>query len=218
MVGWCILGRILRCGVVCSASASSSAFSSTYNSRENLSKTHPLQLLITLKSSSAIIPVALISQRTVAICCLFQALLQMALMAQAYHVPIYFQAVKRMSAQDSGIRTLIFRVTIALANVAVGVLVSAHGIYVPFMWLGAAILVIGSGLLTTCCTEHLLCYPNKKKRLESQVLISVQLWKLALLVLILWWADFQGPISKFGISALSLSPTSHLTSPSRLAL
>jgi hypothetical protein len=100
-------------------------------------------------SHSAVIPIRIISQRTVAISFLFKAFLQVAMMAQAYYVPIYFQAVRSLSAQDSGLRTLIFGVTIAIATLAAGYLVTRLGYYVPFMFIGAAIFALGSGLLTT---------------------------------------------------------------------
>ncbi|EHL00820.1 putative Vacuolar basic amino acid transporter 5 [Glarea lozoyensis 74030] len=70
-------------------------------------------------------------------------------LAMAYYVPIYFQAVRSLSAQDSGLRTLIFGVTIAIATLAAGYLVTRLGYYVPFMIIGAAIFALGSGLLTS---------------------------------------------------------------------
>lgn len=69
------------------------------------------------------------------------------LLRHIYFLPFYFQAVKGTTAEGSGIRTIPYLVSITLASIAVGGSITAFGWYTPFMWFGAAIFTIGSGLL-----------------------------------------------------------------------
>ena len=66
-----------------------------------------------------------------------------------YFLPFYFQAVKGTTAEGSGIRTIPYLVSITLASIFIGGSVSKFGWYTPFMWFGAAIFTIGSGMLYT---------------------------------------------------------------------
>ena len=66
-----------------------------------------------------------------------------------YYLPLYFQTVQGSTARESGIRNLPFLVTMLLTPILSGALISLIGYYVPFMWLGAALATVGSGLLTT---------------------------------------------------------------------
>jgi hypothetical protein len=73
----------------------------------------------------------------------------MALYTHIYYLPFYFQAVKGTSAEGSGIRTIPYLVGMTIASIAVGGLVTAFGVYVPFTWAGSAIFTVGSGLIYT---------------------------------------------------------------------
>lgn len=66
-----------------------------------------------------------------------------------YYLPFYFQSVKGFSPRESGIHLLPYVVTNSAFNFAAGIIIAKVGIYVPFMFLGAAILAIGGGLLFT---------------------------------------------------------------------
>lgn len=66
-----------------------------------------------------------------------------------YYLPLYFQLVRGSSARTSGIQNLPFLVTMLFSPLASGALVSTLGFYVPFMWLGAILATVGSGLLST---------------------------------------------------------------------
>ena len=70
-----------------------------------------------------------------------------------YHLPFYFQAVLGVSARESGVRNLPFLITLLFSPMASGAIVSWSGFYVPFMWLGAALATISSGLLFTLKTD-----------------------------------------------------------------
>ncbi|KAH6974240.1 major facilitator superfamily domain-containing protein [Ilyonectria sp. MPI-CAGE-AT-0026] len=102
-----------------------------------------------LQKDEALIPLRILSQRTVFLSCAFSCLLQGGLMSQSYNLPFYFQAVKGTNAQTSGINILPYGITNSVATVIAGSLMTLTGFYVPFMWLGSAISVTGSGLLYT---------------------------------------------------------------------
>ncbi|KKY28642.1 putative mfs transporter [Phaeomoniella chlamydospora] len=92
-------------------------------------------------------PRILLKQRTVFACSWFSFFLSMALYVIIYYVPIWFQAVRGVSAQESGIRTVPFLLSNILAAIPVGALVSKVGYYTPFIWVGSAIFPVGTGLL-----------------------------------------------------------------------
>ncbi|QGA15826.1 hypothetical protein EYB26_003487 [Talaromyces marneffei] len=71
------------------------------------------------------------------------------MMTQTYYLPFYFQAVRGTDAQTSGFSILPYGVTISIATLISGTLVTLSGFYVPFMWVGSGIFVAGSGLLYT---------------------------------------------------------------------
>ncbi|KAK5192938.1 hypothetical protein LTR92_007232 [Exophiala xenobiotica] len=66
-----------------------------------------------------------------------------------YYLPIWFQAIKGVSAVSSGIHLLPMVIPIVVATIMTGQLVSRIGYYTPFMIFGVCLAAIGSGLLTT---------------------------------------------------------------------
>ena len=66
-----------------------------------------------------------------------------------YFLPFYFQAVKGTTAEGSGIRTIPYLVSITIASIVIGGLITKFGHYTPFMWVGSAIFTVGAGLLHT---------------------------------------------------------------------
>ncbi|KIX04776.1 uncharacterized protein Z518_05646 [Rhinocladiella mackenziei CBS 650.93] len=94
-------------------------------------------------------PRIMLRQRTVFVCAFFSAFLAMGLYTHVYYLPFYFQAVKGTTAEESGIRTIPYLVSITLSSIVVGGSVTALGPYVPFTWVGSAIFAVGSGLLYT---------------------------------------------------------------------
>ncbi|KAF1995547.1 MFS general substrate transporter [Amniculicola lignicola CBS 123094] len=97
----------------------------------------------------AIIPYRIISQRTIAFCCLFEVTIFLGTTTIVYYLPFYFQSVKGLTPHQSGILILPFVVTNSFFAFAGGVVISKTGYYVPFLWAGSAIMVIGCGLLYT---------------------------------------------------------------------
>ena len=66
-----------------------------------------------------------------------------------YYLPIWFQAVKGVSAYQSGIRNIPFLVTGVFGTIFSGALVSQTGYYTPFMLASSVLTAVGAGLLTT---------------------------------------------------------------------
>lgn len=71
------------------------------------------------------------------------------LRSHIFYLPFYFQAVKGTSAEGSGIRSIPLLISITIASIISGGLVTVLGWYTPFMWFGAAIFTVGAGLLKT---------------------------------------------------------------------
>ncbi|KIX94903.1 uncharacterized protein Z520_09213 [Fonsecaea multimorphosa CBS 102226] len=94
-------------------------------------------------------PRILLRQRTVFVCAFFSAFLAMALYSHIFFLPFYYQAIKSTSAEQSGIRTIPYLVSITISSIVVGGSITTLGPYVPFTWFGSAIFTVGSGMLYT---------------------------------------------------------------------
>lgn len=97
----------------------------------------------------ATIPPRILKQRTVLWSCLFSLLLSIGTFTHIYYLPFYFQAAKGNSAEESGFRTIPYLASNIVASVVIGIGVTRVGVFKPFMIAGAAVFVIGSGLLYT---------------------------------------------------------------------
>ncbi|CAG1977635.1 unnamed protein product [Fusarium graminearum] len=101
------------------------------------------------QGEAALIKPRISSQRSVFLGCMFAAFYQGAMTTQTYHLPFYFQAVKGVDPQVSGIKILPHGVTTTVATLIAGSIITWLGYYVPFMWIGSAIFTTGAGLLYT---------------------------------------------------------------------
>lgn len=73
----------------------------------------------------------------------------MGLFTHIYYLPFYFQAVKGTTAEQSGIRSIPYLVSNTVSALVVGGIITKIGYYVPFLWIGASLFTVGSGLLFT---------------------------------------------------------------------
>jgi MFS transporter, DHA2 family, glioxin efflux transporter len=64
-----------------------------------------------------------------------------------YYLPIYFQSIDGVSAQDSGVRNLPYILAIGICTIVSGVTISTTGRYTELMVIGSVISTIGSGLI-----------------------------------------------------------------------
>ncbi|CAK7562239.1 MAG: hypothetical protein SEPTF4163_000074 [Sporothrix epigloea] len=71
------------------------------------------------------------------------------MMIFVYYLPIYFQAIRGVTAVESGIRTLPLVLGMVVASISSGIAISRIGYYTPFMICGVVFMSIGAGLLTT---------------------------------------------------------------------
>jgi hypothetical protein len=67
--------------------------------------------------------------------------------AGTYYLPLYFQAVLGAPPLISGVYLLPLVLTLSLASGATGVFIKRTGKYLPPLWFGMVLLIIGSGLL-----------------------------------------------------------------------
>ncbi|OJD23946.1 hypothetical protein ACJ73_04698 [Blastomyces percursus] len=70
-----------------------------------------------------------------------------------YYLPIWFQAIKGVSAVNSGINILPTMISVGVGGIVAGALVSKIGYYTPFMILSMVFSSIGTGLMTTFTKE-----------------------------------------------------------------
>ncbi|KAG9254387.1 putative MFS aflatoxin efflux pump [Emericellopsis atlantica] len=98
---------------------------------------------------TATIPGRVIKQRSTysGLCAIF--LIGGSMYILTYFLPIWFQVVKDVSAVDSGIRLLPFMLSMVLATMSNGFFVQRIGYYTPTAIVGACLMTVGAGLLTT---------------------------------------------------------------------
>ncbi|KAF2489863.1 MFS general substrate transporter [Lophium mytilinum] len=66
-----------------------------------------------------------------------------------FYLPIWYQAIKGLSAIDAGVRMLPYFLITVFFVITSGIVVSKTGYYTPWLILGTALLTVGCGLLTT---------------------------------------------------------------------
>lgn len=72
-----------------------------------------------------------------------------ALIIFAFFLPIWFQVIQDKSPQSSGISLIPLLLSVVFAVIASGILTSSVGYYTPFLIVGSAVLIVGSGLIST---------------------------------------------------------------------
>lgn len=97
----------------------------------------------------ATLPLRILTKRSIASGCLVSFGFGSSFMILVFYIPIWFQAIQGVSATQSGIRNLPLLMGVTVFSIVAGGLTTWLGYYVPFVYLGSAILCIGSGLLTT---------------------------------------------------------------------
>ncbi|KXT16338.1 hypothetical protein AC579_3775 [Pseudocercospora musae] len=98
---------------------------------------------IWLKDRATMPPHIFRGQRTVTASALFDCF------RIIYYTPIYFQAIKNTTAEESGIRCIPFLVSVTISAALSGASITILGPLSPVMWIGSAILVVGAWMLYT---------------------------------------------------------------------
>ncbi|PSR79368.1 major facilitator superfamily domain-containing protein [Coniella lustricola] len=104
---------------------------------------------LTCRNTSAVVPLRIFKQRTVALCCVFSLMYGFAIYTDFYMLPIWFQGVMGTSAAISGVNCLAFSLASVISTLFTGFATTQFGYPVPFMWAGSALYAIGSGFLYT---------------------------------------------------------------------
>jgi MFS family permease len=66
-----------------------------------------------------------------------------------YLIPVWFQAIKGVSAVQSGIMNIPLILGVVVTSIIAGFLTRKVGYYAPWMLIGAVVMPIGAGLITT---------------------------------------------------------------------
>ncbi|KAF1845631.1 MFS transporter [Cucurbitaria berberidis CBS 394.84] len=105
------------------------------------------------KQENATVPPRVFLNRNVWGSAWFGAMLGAAFFILVYYLPIWFQAIKGVSATKSGIMNLPAILGLVIVSIAAGGLVTVIGYYTPFMLLSSVLMAIGAGLLSTFETD-----------------------------------------------------------------
>ncbi|KAK1599396.1 major facilitator superfamily transporter [Colletotrichum navitas] len=102
-----------------------------------------------LLPETATIPPRILRNRSIAFAAWAAFSIGAQMMVFTYYIPIYFQAIQGVSAVESGIRTLPLVLSMTVFAGVSGGVITRIGYYTPVMLVGASIMAIGAGLLTT---------------------------------------------------------------------
>jgi MFS family permease len=101
------------------------------------------------RKEDALIPMRIITQRTVASSCAVATLLIIGVNVPIYYLPFYFQASLGLSTTKSGLYILPLAACNPVASIISGSAVTKTGVYVPWMMTSGALAAVGYGLLST---------------------------------------------------------------------
>lgn len=105
------------------------------------------------KGDFGTVPPRIISQRSMASAAWFSLCLGGGFFILVYYLPIWFQAIKGVSATKSGIMSLPLILGLVFMSLIAGVAITALGYYTPAFIVSSILMSIGAGLLTTFKTN-----------------------------------------------------------------
>ncbi|PLN81697.1 putative efflux pump antibiotic resistance protein [Aspergillus taichungensis] len=105
------------------------------------------------QGEKATVPVRLIQNRNVWGAAFFSFALGSSFFSTVYYIPIWFQAIKDVSATKSGIMNIPMVLGVVICSLLAGALVTLLGYYTPFMMLSPVFMATGAGLLSTMTPE-----------------------------------------------------------------
>lgn len=98
---------------------------------------------------TATIPAAIVRNRSIIAGSFFVFTVFSSMMVMVYYIPIWFQAVKGVSAVESGIRTIPLVLSMVTGTIIAGFGTSKIGYYTQFTWLTSLLLPVAAGLIST---------------------------------------------------------------------
>ena len=105
------------------------------------------------KGDYATVPPRILSQRSMAFGSFFAFLIGSSFFIIVFYLPIWFQAIKGVSATTSGIMSIPMVLSMVIFSLICGISITVGGYYVPFFYISAIMAAIGAGLLTTFDTD-----------------------------------------------------------------
>ncbi|KAJ1664692.1 hypothetical protein IW140_003978 [Coemansia sp. RSA 1813] len=93
-----------------------------------------------------IMPMRLFKSRNTMLTFLSQVTFGMVFFAPIFYFPLYLTVVRHASAINAGLHLISCMLGISLFSILSGVLIAKTGIYLPFIWAGVAVNVVGIGL------------------------------------------------------------------------
>lgn len=101
------------------------------------------------KGDSATVPPRILKNRSIWTGAWFAFFQGATFFVFVYYLPIWFQAIKGVSAIKSGIENLPMILSLVFAMIGVGGATTAIGYYAPFMVASTILMAVGGGLITT---------------------------------------------------------------------
>ncbi|KAH8817130.1 major facilitator superfamily domain-containing protein, partial [Xylogone sp. PMI_703] len=95
------------------------------------------------------VPPRLLKHRSIIAGFIFSFCVSSPMMVYIYYLPLWFQAIKGVSATKSGIMSIPLILGLVIAALSAGILVTRIGYYTPFLYISVVIMSIGGGFLTT---------------------------------------------------------------------
>jgi EmrB/QacA subfamily drug resistance transporter len=101
------------------------------------------------RNTTATVPARVLLQRSVAFGSVSQFAVGATMLTFSIYIPLWFQAIKDVSAIQSGINTIPLVLSVVVGSILSGGLTQLIGYYTPFMILGSSLMAAGAGLITT---------------------------------------------------------------------
>ncbi|KAJ6608683.1 putative efflux pump antibiotic resistance protein [Mycena sp. CBHHK59/15] len=101
------------------------------------------------KQDTATVPPRILKRRSIWSGAWFSLCLGSGFFILVFYLPIWFQAIKGVTAVKSGIDNLPMILSLVIASLLGGLLITIFGYYAPFMILSTVLMALGAGLLST---------------------------------------------------------------------
>lgn len=101
------------------------------------------------KQENATVPPRIVKQRSIAAALWFGFFNGAGMTVIMYYVPIWFQAIKGVSAVQSGLMLLPMILGSVVGTLSSGIVIAKLGYYTPFFIISSIMMSVGAGLLTT---------------------------------------------------------------------
>ena len=106
-------------------------------------------LIVVFLSVQKSVPLRIVRLRSIAAGMFTQLFIGGSMFSVIYYLSIWLQAIKGASALQSGIMSLPLIVSMVIASIIGGLVISKIGFYMPSLILGTALMVIATGFFTT---------------------------------------------------------------------